>query len=167
MKLWATLRAKGDPVWQEFKKFVMRGNVIDLAVGIIIGGAFREVVNSLVNDILMPPIGLLLARVDFNNLFIPLSGGRYTTLAEAQQAGAATINYGRFINSIIDFLIIGVVIFFLVRWVNRLAREKPAPPSAPTTKACPFCYTMIPIQASRCPNCTSLLPQGQEEGAGR
>jgi large conductance mechanosensitive channel len=142
-------------MWQEFKKFIMRGNVFDLAVGIIIGGAFGTVVTSFVNDILMPPIGKLLGNVDFTNLFINLSGQSYESLAAAQEAGAATINYGLFFNNVIDFLIVALVIFLLIRQVNRLRKEEPAP--APSTKACPYCFTAIPIAATRCPNCTSQL----------
>jgi large conductance mechanosensitive channel len=142
-------------MWKEFKQFIARGNVIDLAVAVIIGAAFGKTVTSLVNDILMPPIGLLLGNVDFTNLFITLSGGSYATLAEAQAAGAATINYGVFINTVIDFLIVAFAIFLLVRQVNRL--KKPAPPAEPTTKACPYCLSEIPIKATRCPHCTSEL----------
>jgi large conductance mechanosensitive channel len=151
------LAPKVKPVWGEFRTFIARGNVIDLAVGIIIGGAFSSVTNSLVRDIIMPPIGLLLAKVDFAELYINLTAERYASLAEAEAAGAATINYGRFINNIINFMIIAVVIFFLVRWVNRMTAEKPEPVAAPVTKACPYCQTTIPIKATRCPNCTSPL----------
>jgi large conductance mechanosensitive channel len=139
---------------QEFKAFVMRGNVVDLAVGIIIGAAFGKIVTSLVNDILMPPIGLLLGRVDFSNLFINLSGPSYATLAEAKAAGAPTLNYGVFFNTIIDFVIVALAIFLLVRFINRLHQ---APPATPTTKACPYCISVIPLNASRCPQCTSDL----------
>jgi len=157
--------AEVTTVWGEFRKFVARGNIIDLAVGIVIGTAFKDVVNSLVQDLVMPPIGLLLAGVDFTDLFISLSGGSYASLAEAKEAGAATLNYGRFINTLIDFLIISVAIFFLVRWTNRLQpKEAPAPPAAPTTKTCPYCGTSIPIVAVRCPNCTSELPASHLEG---
>lgn len=138
-------------MFKEFKTFIMRGNVVDLAVGIIIGGAFGQIVSSLVNDIIMPPIGLLLGRVNFSNLFLSLSG-QYPSLADAQAAGAATINYGVFLNTVINFLIVGFAVFLLVRAVNRLQ----APP-APPTKECPYCFTMIPIPATRCPNCTSEL----------
>ena len=148
-------------MFQEFKKFFMRGNVIDLAVGIIIGGAFGKIVASFVNDVLMPPIGMLLGRVDFKNLFVALDGNKYVTLADAQAAGAATINYGNFISTVIDFLIIAFVIFIMIRMMNR-ARDrfdkKPeAPAAAPTTKQCPYCFTDISIRATRCPNCTSEL----------
>lgn len=143
-------------MWEEFKKFAMRGSVIDLAIGIILGTAFGAIVNSFVNDIIMPPIGLLLGRVDFSNLFINLSSTPYASLAEAQQAGAPTINYGIFINTIINFLIVALVLFLIIRQVNRWT-AKPAEPAAPTTKECPYCYSEIPIKATRCPNCTSQL----------
>ena len=140
---------------KEFKKFITRGNVIDLAIGVIIGAAFGKIVTSFVNDILMPPIGLLLGRVNFTDLFITLSGEAYATLEEAQAAGAATINYGVFINTIIDFLIVAFVIFLVVKQVNRL--KKPEPVAEPTTKDCPYCLSAIPIKATRCPHCTSEL----------
>jgi large conductance mechanosensitive channel len=153
-------------MWQEFKKFIARGNVLDLAVAVVIGGAFGAIVKSLVNDILMPPIGLLLGRVDFTNLFINLSGGEYETLAAAQEAGAATINYGIFINTVINFVLVAFAIFLIVHYAAKLKRkeaEEPAP--APTTKTCPICFTEIPIKAARCPNCTSYLEeQGEGEG---
>jgi large conductance mechanosensitive channel len=142
-------------MWKEFKQFIARGNVVDLAIGVIIGAAFGKIVTSFVNDILMPPIGLLLGNVDFANLFITLSGGAYATLEEAQAAGAATINYGLFINTIIDFLIVAFVIFLLIKQVNRL--KQPAPSAEPTTKKCPYCLSEIPIKATRCPHCTSEL----------
>ena len=142
-------------MWKEFKQFITRGNVIDLAIGVIIGAAFGKIVTSFVNDILMPPIGLLLGNVDFTNLFVTLSGGAYTTLEEAQAAGAATINYGVFINTIIDFLIVAFVIFLVVKQVNRLRKPKPA--AEPTTKECPYCLSAIPIKATRCPHCTSEI----------
>ncbi len=142
-------------MWKEFKDFIARGNVVDLAVGFIIGLAFGKIVSSLVNDIIMPPIGLLLGKVDFNNLFINLSGKPYATLAAAKEAGAATINYGVFINTIIEFLIIAFVVFLLVKQINKLM--KPAEPAAPPTKDCPYCYSAIPVKATRCPNCTSQL----------
>lgn len=141
---------------QEFKKFAMRGNVIDLAVGFILGGAFSTIVTSLVNDIIMPPIGLLLGKVDFSNLFINLSGTPYATLEEAKKAGAATINYGLFINSVVNFLIVSFALFLLIRQVNRWT-TKPAPAAEPTTKECPYCLSTIPIKATRCPHCTSQL----------
>jgi large conductance mechanosensitive channel len=142
-------------MWKEFKEFVLRGNVIDLAVGLIIGAAFGRIVTSLVNDVLMPPVGLLLGRVDFSNLFLDLSGTGYTTLAEAQEAGAATIKYGLFLNTIIEFVIVALAMFLLIRQVSRLRQPAEAP--APATKPCPYCHTDIPLQATRCPNCTSQL----------
>jgi large conductance mechanosensitive channel len=149
-----------DIVLNEFKKFIMRGNVIDLAVGVIIGGAFGKIVSSLVNDIIMPPLGLLLGSVPFNDLFITLKGDTYKTLAEAQDAGAVTINYGSFISTFVDFLLIALVIFLIIRQINKLT-AKPAPaPAAPTTKECPFCCSLIPLKATRCPQCTSeVSPQ--------
>lgn len=143
-------------MWKEFKEFALRGNVIDLAVGIIIGAAFGRIVTSLVNDILMPPIGLLLGRVDFSNLFISL-GGRYASLAEAQAAGAPTINYGIFINTVLEFIIVALAVFILVRQVNRLSRRPEAAPAEPTTRECPYCLSTIPLKATRCPHCTSQL----------
>jgi len=140
-------------MFKEFKEFAMRGNVLDMAIGIVIGAAFGRIITSLVNDILMPPIGLILGKVDFSSLFINISGKYYATLAEAKAAGAATINYGMFLNSVIDFLIVAFVIFLFIRQVNRW--QKPAPAAAPTTKDCPFCFSTIPIKATRCPNCTS------------
>jgi len=145
--------------FEEFKQFAMRGNVIDLAVGIIIGVAFGNIVNSLVNDIVMPPIGYFLNNIDFSDLYINLSGGQFASLAAAREAGAATINYGLFINAVINFLIVALAVFILVRQMNRLLKEKPAPPAAPTTKECPFCHTEIPIAAVRCPHCTSHLEE--------
>ncbi len=148
-------------MFAEFKKFVMRGNVIDLAIGIIIGGAFGKIVASFVNEVLMPVVGLLLGKVDFKNLFIALDGNSYATLAEAQAAGAATLNYGSFISTIIDFLIIAFVIFLMVRAINKAkeaaAKKEAAPAPAPTTKECPHCFTQIDLRAKRCPNCTSEL----------
>ncbi|MDB5409666.1 MAG: large conductance mechanosensitive channel protein [Rhodospirillales bacterium] len=143
-------------MWREFRDFAMRGNVIDLAVGIIIGAAFGKIVTSFVNDILTPPLGLLLGRVDFSSLFVNLSGGSYSSLAEAKAAGAATINYGIFINSVLDFLIVAFAIFLVIQQVNRLTR-KPEPQKAVTTKECRFCASTIPLRATRCPNCTSEL----------
>jgi large conductance mechanosensitive channel len=139
---------------KEFREFAMRGNVVDLAIGLIIGAAFGKIVTSLVNDILMPPLGLVLGHVDFSSLFLNLGSQHYATLAEAKQAGAATINYGLFINTIIDFVIVAFAIFLLVKQINRLNR-RPAPPAPPSTKECPYCVTAIPIAATRCPACTS------------
>ena len=142
---------------KEFREFVSRGNVVDLAVGVVIGAAFGAVVTSLVNDIIMPPIGLLLKGVNFKDLFVSLNGQAYPSLAAAQAAGAPTLNYGNFINTVIDFLIVALVIFLLVKGINRLKRPAPAPAAAPTTKECDYCHTTIPIKATRCPNCTSEL----------
>jgi large conductance mechanosensitive channel len=138
---------------KEFKEFALRGNVIDLAIGVIIGSAFGKIVSSLVNDILMPPIGLLLNNVDFSNLFIGLGKTKYATL---QAAGAATINYGLFLNNIIDFIIVALVVFLLIRQINRVTK-KPAPAAEATTRECPYCITQVSIKATRCPNCTSEL----------
>jgi large conductance mechanosensitive channel len=142
---------------KEFKDFVMRGNVIDLAVAVIIGAAFGAIVTSLVNDIIMPPIGMLLGGVDFSNLYISLDGVDYESLAAAQEAGAATINYGLFIMAIINFLIIALVIFLIIRQINRLQAEEEETPAEPTTKECPYCKMEVAIEASRCPYCTSEL----------
>jgi large conductance mechanosensitive channel len=146
-------------MFKEFKAFIMRGNVLDLAVAVIIGGAFGKIVTSFVNDVIMPPIGLLLGNVDFSNLFINLSGASFKTLDEAKKAGAPTIAYGIFLNAVIDFLIVAAVIFLVVRTANRLQqlREAPAPAAAPTTKDCPYCLSSIAIKATRCPHCTSEL----------
>jgi len=142
---------------REFKEFAMRGNVLDMAVGIILGVAFGKIVTSFVNDVLMPPVGLLLGRLDFSNLFLNLSRQRYATLAEAKAAGAATINYGMFLNTVIDFVIVAFAIFLLVRQINRLKRQQEAPPAAPMTVECPFCLSAIHRAATRCPHCTSAL----------
>ena len=140
---------------KEFREFAMRGNVLDLAIAVIIGGAFGKIVTSFVNDILMPPIGLLLGGVNFADLFISLNGQAYPSLADAVAAGAPTINYGVFLNTVIDFIIVAFVIFLIIRAMNRF--KKPAPAAAPTTKECPHCFTNIPLKATRCPNCTSQL----------
>ena len=140
---------------RELKEFVMRGNVMDLAVGVIIGAAFGKIVGSLVNDVLMPVIGLLLGRVDFSNLFVTLGTGKFDTIAAAKAAGVATLNYGVFLNTIVEFLIVALAIFVTIKQVNKLKR--PAPVAAPTTKDCPHCATAIPIAAKKCPNCTSVL----------
>ena len=142
---------------KEFKDFIMRGSVLDLAIAVIIGGAFGKIISSLVNDVLMPPIGLLLGNVDFSNLFLDMSGKGFASLAEAQQAGAPTINYGVFFNNVIDFLIIALVIFLMVRTVNKLQRKKEEQPAEPTTKDCPYCFSTISLKATRCPSCTSQL----------
>jgi large conductance mechanosensitive channel len=146
-------------MWKEFRDFAMRGNVIDLAIGVIIGAAFGKIVTSLVSDILMPPLGVVLGRVDFANLFIDLSGKHYASIADAKTAGAATINYGLFINNIIDFLIVAFAVFLLVRQINRFM-PKPAEPAPADAKDCVYCKTSIPKAATRCPHCTSELPAG-------
>jgi large conductance mechanosensitive channel len=145
---------------KEFKDFAVKGNVVDMAIGIIIGGAFGTIIKSLVSDVLMPPIGLLLGGVDFANFFVVLKEGAtaaapYSALAEAKTAGAVTINYGIFFNAIISFLIVAFAVFMLVRSVNQMRREEEAPPEEPTTKECPYCFSTIAINASRCPHCTS------------
>lgn len=146
---------------KEFKEFAMRGNVVDMAVGIIIGAAFGTIVKSLVSDVIMPPIGLLLGNVDFANLFGILKegtlAGPYASLADAQKAGAVTVNYGVFINTIISFLIVAFAVFLLVRQINKFKRQEEAPPAEPTTKDCPYCLSSIPIKATRCAHCTSEL----------
>lgn len=148
---------------KEFKEFAMRGNVVDMAVGIIIGAAFGTIVKSLVSDVIMPPIGLLLGNVDFTNLFIVLRGGEatgpYASLADAQTAGAVTINYGVFINTIISFIIVAFAVFMIIKQMNKLKKEEEAPPAEPTTKECPYCYSTIAIKANRCAFCTSELKE--------
>lgn len=142
---------------KEFKEFALKGNVLDLAVGIVIGAAFGKIVSSFVADVLMPPLSLILGKVDVSNLFIDLSGKGYATIAAAKAAGAATLNYGLFLQSILDFLIVAFAIFIVVKQINRFRKEAPAPIAEPTTKECQFCSTQIPIPARRCPNCTSSL----------
>lgn len=148
-------------MFKEFKEFAVKGNVVDMAVGIIIGAAFGTIVNSFVNDLIMPPIGLLLGNVDFTGLFMVLKEGKvaapYVTLADAKAAGAVTLNYGVFINTLISFLIVAFAVFLVVKNVNRLKREEQAPPAEPTTKECPFCLSAIPVKAVRCGHCTSDL----------
>ncbi|MGM9926854.1 MAG: large conductance mechanosensitive channel protein MscL [Bacillus sp. (in: firmicutes)] len=144
-------------MWKEFRQFIERGNVLDLAVGVIIGSAFGKIITSLVEDVIMPPIGLIIGKVDFTDLYINLSGKEYESLAAAKAAGAATINYGLFINNVINFLIIAFCIFIVVRQVNKLSRKKEDAPV--TTKECPECLSSIPINAKRCPACTSYLEQ--------
>lgn len=139
---------------KEFKEFALKGNMIDLAIGVIIGGAFSKIVTSLVNDIIMPVLSLLTGKLDFTNLFISLNGQKYSTLAEAQAAGASTINYGSFITGVIDFLIVAFVIFIIVKQLNKLHKE---PEKVVNEKTCPFCKTKIDIEATRCPHCTSEL----------
>jgi len=151
-------------MFKEFKEFAMRGNVVDMAVGIIIGAAFGTIIKSLVDDILMPPIGLLLGNVDFSNIFITLkegakAAGPYASVAAAKQAGAITLNLGVFINTIISFLIVAFAVFLVIRGINRMKREQEVAPSAPATKECPYCFIAIPVQASRCPHCTSQLQE--------
>ena len=152
-------------MFKEFKEFAMRGNVIDMAVGIVIGAAFGTIVKSLVSDIIMPPIGLLLGKVDFSNLFAVLKqggtvAGPYTSLVDAQAAGAVTINYGVFIDTVISFIVIAFAIFMVIRGMNKLKKKEEAAPVEPTTKDCPYCLTSIPIKATRCPHCTSELVAG-------
>ena len=149
-------------MFKEFKEFAMRGNVVDMAVGIVIGAAFGTIIKSLVSDIIMPPIGLLLGNVDFSNLFAVLKqgaevAGPYASLADAQAAGAVTINYGVFIDTVISFIIIAFAIFLLIKQINRLKHKEEAPPPAPTTKECPYCFSVIPINAVKCGHCTSEL----------
>jgi large conductance mechanosensitive channel len=152
-------------MWKDLKAFMMRGNVVDMAVGIIIGAAFGAIINSLVRDIIMPPIGYVTGGIDFTSFYAVLKDGKtpgpYASLADAQAAGAVTINWGVFINYIIIFVIVAVVLFFLIRGVNRMRAQaeapKPAAPAAPTTKECPYCLSTIPLKATRCPHCTSQL----------
>lgn len=143
-------------MWNEFKQFAVRGNAVDMAVGIIIGAAFGKIVASLVNDLIMPPIGLLLGNVDFSDLFISLSGGSYPSVEAAKTAGAATLNYGLFLNTIVNFLIVAFAVFLLIKQVNRLMPKKEEPAATPT-KDCPRCLSSIPEKATRCPHCTSEL----------
>jgi len=149
----------------EFKEFIMRGNVMDMAIGVIIGGAFGTIINSLVSDILMPLISLATGGINFENWFISLDGSKYATLAEAQEAGAATLNFGVFINAIIYFIIIAFCIFMMVKAINKMNRKPEEPEAAPTTKVCPFCKSEVPIEATRCPHCTSELPAESAEEA--
>ena len=148
-------------MFKEFKEFAMRGNVVDMAVGIIIGGAFGTIAKSRVSDVIMPPIGLLLGGVDFSDLFIELrqgaTPGPYAALTDAQAAGAVTINYGLFVNNVVSFIIVALAVFFLVKAINRLRRTEEEAPAEPTTKECPKCFTAIPIKATRCPHCTSEI----------
>jgi large conductance mechanosensitive channel len=142
-------------MFKEFKEFAMKGNLVDMAVGIIMGVAFGKIITSFVNDVIMPPIGRLLGNVDFSSLFINISGREFKTIAEAKAAGAATINYGLFLNTVLDFLIVALVMFLMIRQINR-AKKAPAPAAA-TTKDCGYCFSTIPLKATRCPNCTSEL----------
>jgi len=141
-------------MFKEFKEFALKGNVIDLAIGIIIGAAFNKVVQSLVNDIIMPPVGMLMGKMDFSAMFVNLSGKQFETLAEAKKAGAATLNYGLFINTMVDFAIMAIVVFIMVKQINRLKREEPVAPAE--TKECPFCLSTVPLAATRCAHCTSV-----------
>jgi large conductance mechanosensitive channel len=148
---------KGETLMlKEFKEFAMKGNVVDMAVGIIIGAGFGKIVSSFVSDILMPPIGLLMGRVDFSNLYVNLSSQQFASLADAKKAGAATINYGLFINTVLDFVIVAFAVFIVIQQLTKLTK-KPAPAGPPTTKDCPFCQSAIAIKATRCPHCTSEL----------
>lgn len=153
--------AKGNGFFGEFKKFIMRGNVIDLAVGVIVGGAFQAIVKSLVDDVVMPVISLATKGINFADLFIALDGGEYATLAAAQEAGAATLNYGNFISSVLNFIIMAFVVFLLVKGINTVAekskKKEEEAPAEPTTKECPYCKSEIAIAATKCPNCTSDL----------
>ena len=153
--------AKGNGFFGEFKKFIMRGNVIDLAVDVIVGGAFQAIVKSLVDDVVMPVISLATKGINFADLFIALDGGEYATLAAAQEAGAATLNYGNFISAILNFLIMAFVVFLLVKGINAVAekskKKEEEAPAEPTTKECPYCKSEIAIGATKCPNCTSDL----------
>lgn len=150
---------------KEFKDFALKGNVLDLAVGVVIGTAFGKIVSSLVNDLITPTIGLLLGKVDFSNLFINLSDVPYKTLADAKAAGAATINYGLFLNTVIDFLIIAFSIFLVIKQLNRFKKQQEEAKPPASTKECPHCMTQIPIKAMRCPNCTSMLQAGEHDPA--
>ena len=151
----ALLGKRGGPFLAEFRDFALRGNMLDMAIGIIIGASFGRVVSSLVSDIIMPPIGLLHGKSDFSNHFINLTGKAYATLAEAKAAGAATINYGIFLNAVFDFLIVAFAVFMLIRQVNRLKREPSV--ESPPARECPYCFSAIPLRATRCPHCTSSL----------
>ncbi len=143
----------------EFKKFALKGNMIDLAVGVIIGGAFNSLVSSLVNDIIMPALSIFTGKMDFANWFLALDGNTYETIEAAKEAGVATINYGNFISGIINFIIMAFVVFMMVKAINKLKKDEPAAPAAPTTKKCPFCKTDIPLEATKCPHCTSTLEE--------
>jgi large conductance mechanosensitive channel len=154
-------RERRSGMFKEFKEFAMRGNVMDMAVGIIIGAAFGTIVGSLVADVLMPPIGLLLGNLDFTNLFVVLKEGKvpgpYETIAAAKGAGAVTVNYGLFVNTVVNFIFVAFAVFLMVRGMNALRRKEEAPPAAPTTKECPYCLSMVSIKATRCSQCTSEL----------
>jgi large conductance mechanosensitive channel len=147
-------------MFKDFKAFAMRGNVLDMAVGIIIGAAFGKIVTSLVQDVLMPPLGLLLGRVDLSNIFVTLSGPAAGTLAEAKRAGAVTLNVGVFASTIVDFVLVAFAVFLLIRQVNRWTVQPAQAPAAPTTTNCPYCLSEIPLKATRCAHCTAALPSG-------
>ncbi len=149
------LKLGGAPVLKEFREFAVKGNVLDMAIGIILGVAFGKIVTSMVEDIIMPPLGLLLGKVDFTNLFFSLTGRHFDTLAAAKAAGAPTVNYGLFVNNVLNFLIVAFAIFLLVRKVNRFKRQQEAPPVEPTTRECPYCLSAIPVKAVRCAHCTA------------
>ena len=144
-------------MFKEFREFAMRGNVVDLAVGVIIGAAFGTIVTSLVNDVIMPPIGLATGGIDFKNLFVTLKGDAYPSLEEARKGGAVVIAYGAFLNTIVQFLIVAFAVFLLIRQLNRIQKPAPAAPAPPSTMDCPYCVTAIPVKAIRCPHCTSDL----------
>lgn len=152
-------------MWKEFRDFAMKGNIVDLAIGVIIGGAFGKIVTSLVSDIIMPLVGMLMGKVDFSNLFIPLGSGQFKTLEEAKKAGVATLNYGIFINNIIDFLIVAFAIFFVIKQLSRFTKKKESKESiseSPATKQCRYCYSEINKDATRCPHCTSVIEGSAE-----
>lgn len=142
---------------KEFREFIQKGNVLDMAVGFIVGAAFGKIVTSLITDVLMPPIGLLLGKVDFAGLYINLSGRPFESLVAAKAAGAATINYGAFLNTVLEFLIVALSVFLLIKWINAFRRRPQPAPVVPTTKECPFCLSAVPLKATRCPHCTSDL----------
>lgn len=150
---------KAKKVMSEFKTFALKGNILDLAIGMIIGTAFTKIVNSLVNEVIMPALSLITGRIDFTNLFISLDGKTYETLDAAKAAGVATVNYGTFISSVIDFLLVAIVIFIFMRYIFKKRKEEPAPEAAPTTKKCPYCISEIPVEATRCAHCTSILEE--------
>lgn len=144
-------------IWDEFREFALRGNILELAVGVIVGAAFNNITNSLIKDIIMPPFGVVLNGVDFSDLFVNLSGIHYDSLQEAQAAGAATLNYGLFFNTLLNFVVISFVVFVIIKQANRLSRKKA---QAPNTQTCPYCLSKIPLRATRCPECTSQLTAG-------
>jgi large conductance mechanosensitive channel len=148
---------RGECMWKEFREFAVKGNVMDLAIGVIIGGAFGKIVTSLVNDIIMPLVGILVGNVDFSNLFLALGKGSFRTIEEAKSSGVATLNFGMFINNIIDFLIVAFSIFIVIKQINRFTKKKEVIQKAPSTKSCPFCITEINIKATRCPHCTAVI----------